>query len=381
MKVLVTGGAGFLGTALVTRLADFSNVVVIDALDPQVHRAGKFSPELSAGARCIVGDVRTRSTYPTDLGAIDVVVHLAAQTGTAQSMYELSRYTSHNVGGTAALLEWLTESHVAPTRIILASSRAVYGDGVYRSADGLIPATRTLGDLRSGVWDPIDRAGRVALTLPMRWGQPTVPTSVYGLTKLWQEQLVESVCVARGIDYSILRFQNVFGPGQTIDNPYTGVIGYLTGSISAGHEVELFEDGLMTRDFVFVDDAARALEAAVKQPGRTGATVDVGSGVATTLKDLASMIGRISGRPARARISGRFRTGDVRHAVADRSAFDETFGPLACTPLEIGLERYYEWFRAQGPYELDRHHQSLRELQDRGLLQSARDRSRSERTA
>lgn len=371
LNILVTGGAGFIGRALVERLVKFANVLVLDSLDEQVHLLTEFPGSLSLLARCVRADLREPGAYARELNAIDTVVHLAAQTGTAQSMYELSRYTSHNLGGTAALLETLAERGIRPGRVILASSRAVYGEGVYETHSGFNPATRSVDSLRRGNWEPVDKNGAVVAPLPMRYGQPAQPTSIYGFTKLWQEQLLSSVCSTRGIDCAVLRLQNVFGPGQSISNPYTGIIGHFAQTISADEEVELFEDGQMTRDFIFIDDVVQAIEAVVCHRERLDATFDIGSGEGTSLARVAELIANIMSTSARTRASGHFRKGDVRHAVADIGAFRATFGDLPRTPLHVGLKRYCEWFEAQPPTDSEAHNTALGELRARDLFHSS----------
>lgn len=371
LNVLVTGGAGFIGRALVPRIAERAAVIVVDCLDPQVHAEPMFPAPVAQAAQCIRADVRDTTRYAQHLRSVDIVVHLAAQTGTAQSMYQLQRYTSNNLTGTAALLEAITETSKHASRIVLASSRAVYGDGVARTPDGYRPATRKLEDLKRRQWEPLDEDGRPVCPLPMQFGQPTIPTSVYGLTKLWQEQLLGTVCESRDIDYAVLRFQNVFGPGQAIHNPYTGILGYFSGRISRGEEVEVFEDGLMTRDFVFVDDAVEALRAAILHPRPVRSTLDVGSGIGTPLIEVASAIAGTWDKPLHANISGRFRAGDVRHAKADLSHINALFGYMPQTTLSTGLAQYRDWFRKEAIGSQTRHNEALRELEQRGLLGSA----------
>lgn len=370
MKILVTGGAGFIGGPLVKRLVTQAEVVILDSLDRQVHSSDQFRPDLAAHARCVRLDLN-RLDRNTDLGSIDVVVHLAAQTGTAQSMYALSRYTDANVSGTSRLLEFLLKSPCKPKRIVLASSRAVYGDGVYQSRDGFRTATRNLDQLLHARWEAVNAGGEVVTTLPMQSSQPTEPTSVYGLTKLWQEQLVRNICVNNGIDYAILRFQNVFGPGQAIANPYTGVIGYIAQKLSDNEEVELFEDGLMTRDFLLVDDAVEMIQAAVHYPGTLESTLDAGSGTAVTIRDVTVMMAQAMNKSPNIRVSGRFRAGDVRHAVAETARLGKIFGPLRRTDLKTGIEKYVGWFASQARQPGLHHARAIHELADHGLLYAA----------
>jgi dTDP-L-rhamnose 4-epimerase len=371
MNVLVTGGAGFIGTRLVKALAGVANVVVVDSLDPQVHPRPRFDDSLQNIARCIKADIRHPHTYRDEIGPVDVLVHLAAQTGTAQSMYETHRYVSHNVDGTAALLDMLHSDNTLK-RVVVASSRAVYGEGLIESASGVHPARRHASDMRAEKWRAQGADGRDGTPLPMRYGQPEHPTSLYGLTKLWQEQLVRLSCSTRGIDQVILRLHNVFGPGQAASNPYTGIVAHIMRQVAADDEVELFEDGLVTRDFIFVDDVVHAIALVVIAQDELQATYDIGSGVATSLKRLVEVAGEVTGRMPKARISGRSRVGDIRHAVADIASFTRRFPSFTPIDLAAGLEQYHASRCDDLAGDKSSHQRSLDELEVRGLLLTSR---------
>jgi dTDP-L-rhamnose 4-epimerase len=368
MRILVTGGAGFIGGRLVKRLATFATVIVLDSLESQIHGERSFSSAIDAAATCVHADVRDGSAYAELLDDVDVVIHLASQTGTGQSMYDLAGYVSSNAFGTAQLLEGILAAKRLPLRIILASSRAVYGEGFYESGDGLHSARRSLENLKSGVWEPVDADGNIVFPVPMRESHPTEPISVYGLTKLWQEQLAQIVLDTRNIDYAILRFQNVFGPGQATNNPYTGIVGMVSRGILANEPVELFEDGLMTRDFLFVDDAVAAVEAVVRHGDPLQGIYNVGSGLKTSLVALAETIGLVAEKKPELRCSGRFRVGDVRHALADTTRFRATFGVLPRTPIEEGVAAYLAWFTTQPTVDPKQQTNALREMASHGLL-------------
>jgi dTDP-L-rhamnose 4-epimerase len=370
MKILITGGAGFIGKWLVAKCPIDWEIVIIDSLDPQVHTtAADFAPELTDRAKCIKADVQDIGDHLEAIEGTDVVMHLAAQTGTGQSMYEMSKYVQHNANGTAKLLEAIAQLEHQPRRVILASSRAVYGDGAYTDGHQIYyPQGRSLADLQQGIWDIYGADGQKLDVVPMNADLATNPTSVYGLTKLWQEQLIRNFCASQNIDVAILRFQNVYGPYQELGNPYTGIVGIFTNAIACGNPLELFEDGLVTRDFVFVGDVATAVINCAIAPTNLNATIDIGSGQAVSLIDIVETIAKLLGKPANYRVSGRFRVGDIRHAVADLSRYEASFGSWQPTALADGLARYLDWYLQQAPLDPDALQASLSEMAQKGLL-------------
>jgi dTDP-L-rhamnose 4-epimerase len=370
MKILITGGAGFIGKWLVEKCPIDWEIVVLDSLDGQVHQTSPdFAPELRARAKCIQADVQNIEDHIAAIEGTDVVLHLAAQTGTGQSMYELSKYVQQNTNGTAKLLELMAKLQHKPRRIILASSRAVYGDGAYSDGEQIYyPKGRSLSNLQQGIWDIYGEDGRKLTALPMNEHHLTKPTSVYGLTKLWQEQLIQNFCESQNIDVAILRFQNVYGPKQELGNPYTGIVGIFTNAISQGSALELFEDGLVTRDFVFVGDVADAVVKCAIAPQPINGTIDIGSGQAVTLIEIVETIAHLLGKTADFRISGRFRVGDIRHAMADLSRYEAIFGNCYPTSLKDGLAQYLEWYLAGEPIDPSALQASLAEMAQKGLL-------------
>jgi len=372
MKILITGGAGFIGKWLIEKLPPEFEVVVIDSLDPQVHtKLQDFTPELKARANCIKADIQDIANYKDVIEGTDVVVHLVAQTGTGQSMYEISRYVQDNANGTAKLLELISTLSHKPKRVVLSSSRAVYGDGAYTDGKAVLyPKGRNLENLQRGIWEVCDTDGEFLKPLPMRETYLTKPTSVYGLTKLWQEQLLEIYCESQAIDLVTLRFQNVYGPKQELGNPYTGIIGIFTNAISQGNPLELFEDGLVTRDFVFVGDIADAIIKSIITDKTLNTTINVGSGYAVTLIDVVETIAHLLDKKADFTISGRFRIGDIRHAVADMSHYETQLGKWQPTSLKDGLAQYLNWYLHQEPLSPDVLQESLKEMERKGLLQT-----------
>jgi dTDP-L-rhamnose 4-epimerase len=371
MKVLITGGAGFIGKWIVEKLPISTEVVIVDSLDPQVHKASQiFAPELQHRAICLQADVRDIEAYRDAAAGTDVIIHLVAQTGTGQSMYEMSKYVRHNVDGTAKLLELVSGLKQKPRRVILSSSRAIYGEGAFADGSTLYyPKSRRLHELQQNIWEVCNEQGEPLRPLPMQETQLANPTSVYGFTKLWQEQLIQSYCEHQNIDAVIFRLQNVYGPKQELDNPYTGIIGIFTNSIVQRDRVELFEDGLMSRDFVFVGDVAQAIVQATFHDRPLSSMINIGSGRATTLKALVETIAKLTDKQPKIEISGRFRVGDIRHAVADMHRYESLLGGWNPTSLEQGLRQYLDWYLAQTPPSDASLQASLAEMEQKGLLQ------------
>jgi dTDP-L-rhamnose 4-epimerase len=372
MKILITGGAGFIGKWLIERFPTNHEIFILDSLDEQVHKSSQdFDAELKAKATCIKSDVQSIEDHIEALEGIDVVIHLAAQTGTGQSMYEISRYVQHNANGTATLLELISKLKHKPKRIILSSSRAVYGDGAYTDGSKVYyPKGRSLEDLQQGIWEVAGNQGEKLSALPMSENHLTNPTSVYGLTKLWQEQLLQNYCDSQAIDLVTLRFQNVYGPKQELGNPYTGIIGIFTNAIVQENELEIFEDGLMTRDFVFVGDVADAVIKCATHEHSLSATMNVGTGLAVTLLDVIQAIAELVNKPLSYKVSGRFRVGDIRHAVADMTHYETLLGKWTPTSLRAGLAQYLEWYLQQAPPNQTALQASFNEMEQSGLLLS-----------
>lgn len=316
--ILVTGGAGFIGSALSHLVAARTQVpiVAIDNLHPQVHPARIRPPELHASVVLIEADVCEPATWREVLSAWrpGVVVHLAAETGTGQSLNEGSRHAHVNVTGTTAMLDAMAAVDHVPRRIVLSSSRAVYGEGTWRRDDGVLfnPGQRSRDMLERAAWD-FENADALPFAADRT---PANPTSIYGATKLAQEHIVRSWALSFGAECAILRLQNVYGPGQSLDNPYTGIVSLFSRLARAGHSIPLYEDGLMRRDFVFIDDVARALLAAMEVSAASGDIFDIGCGQTTTIRDVATLISAHYAAPA-PHVCGKYRNGDVRHAACE----------------------------------------------------------------
>ncbi len=313
-NVLVTGGAGFIGCALSQRLAAKSNrFLVVDNLLSRVHPSAKRPKNLHQSAELVIADVADESVW-SDLFQDfkpDIVIHLAAETATGKSLTEASKHAHTNVLGLTKLLDALTLNKVLPEHIILPSSRAVYGEGAWEASDGKVfyPGQRSNEQLSSGKWD-FDGTSIPSIAEQTR----EHPTSVYGATKLAQEHLLRSWVYSYGVPLSILRLQNVYGPGQSPFNPYTGIVILFSQLAKNRGTIELFEDGLVTRDFVFIDDVVDAFEMSILEIPKIGyRLLDIGSGITTNLIELAKMITDLHSAPP-AIICGKYRNGDVRHA-------------------------------------------------------------------
>lgn len=343
---LVTGGAGFIGCAMSTALANrFKRVVVLDKLHPQIHKKRERPAALDSRCELIVGDVTDAAVWDALLPDCkpQAVVHLAAETGTGQSLTEATRHAMVNVVGTSQLLDGLYRHGCIPERLVLSSSRAVYGEGLWERADGSLfaPGQRTLAQLQARNWDFPD-----AKALPFRANMtPPAPTSIYGGTKLAQEHLMSAWALANGSSPRFLRLQNVYGPGQSLSNPYTGIVSLFVRLAKSGKAIPLYEDGEMTRDFVFIDDVASALMAALD--AESGDFVlDVGIGKAASVREIAEIVARRYHAP-QPLVSAQFRNGDVRHAACDIS---DTLARLQWKPgvgLQDGLARLCEWIDAE----------------------------------
>lgn len=316
--ILLTGGAGFIGCSLSHLIAATSSlpIVVIDCLHPQVHAERERPAELHGDALLVVADICEPATWTSFLSTWrpSIVVHLAAETGTGQSLNEASRHTHVNVTGTARMLDAFAAANHTPQRLVLSSSRAVYGEGVWLLSDetSVSPGQRSKEMLEAGQWDFAD-----ATAMPFEAGStPAQPTSVYGATKLAQEQIMRCWALSFGAQIVIMRLQNVYGPGQSLDNPYTGIVSLFSRLARSGESIPLYEDGLMRRDFIFISDVGRALHSAMFEDRADGNIYDIGYGKPTTIADVANLIIEYYGAPA-PHVCGKYRNGDVRHASCD----------------------------------------------------------------
>jgi dTDP-L-rhamnose 4-epimerase len=374
-NILVTGGAGFIGSALSLQLiARGHHVRVLDNLSPQIHGA---DPESSPLVRSIHGKVEffrgsvtSRADLMKALRGMDTVVHLAAETGTGQSMYAIQHYSNVNIGGTALLLDLIANEPFPVRKIVVASSRAVYGEGKYycRAHGNVFPGSRSAEDMGNGDFEihcPV--CGVPAKPISTDEESPARPASVYGITKLTQEQLVLAVGKALGISALAFRYQNVYGPGQSLSNPYTGILSIFSSRIRNGGAINIFEDGEESRDFVFIEDVVAATVKGIEHEVPLVDVFNVGSGVATGVLTIANTLQRMLGQTVLVKVSGQFRLGDIRHSVADLTKAQTVLGFKPFISIEEGLRRFVAWVTDEGVLA-DRYEESLRELEAKGLL-------------
>lgn len=367
-RVLITGGAGFIGSHLADNLIQHGwEVRLLDNLSPQVHGDGRQPPAwLNPAAELVVGDVRDPAKVERSLGGVEAVVHLAAAVGVGQSMYEVASYTSINNLGTAVLLEQLIKRPVR--RLIVASSMSVYGEGLYRNGARLVEPRhdRSLGQLRAGQWELQSEEGTPLEPVPTPESKQPSLASIYALSKYDQERMCLLIGRAYRIPTVALRLFNVYGPRQALSNPYTGVLAIFAARLLNDHQPLIFEDGNQRRDFVSVHDVARAFRLALESDAVNGHVLNIGSGESRTVNDVARQVAGAMGKAAiEPAITGRYRVGDVRHCFADVSLARRLMDFHPSVRFAEGIHGLAEWL--QGQVAMDKVAQAKAELEARGL--------------
>ena len=369
--VLVTGGAGFIGSHLVDRLvAQGRCVKVLDVVEAQVH--GQTNGYRNSRAEYMEGNVLDRDLVMSALDGVDSVVHLAAQVGVGQSMYEMVRYVRENSLGTAVLLEAMADKRDAISSLVVASSMSIYGEGQYacpRCASDHAEAVRTPSALQARRWEPVCVAcGTELMPRPTSEAKRLRADSVYAITKRDHEDLCLVFGRAYGVRTVALRFFNTYGRRQSLSNPYTGVVAIFASRLLNDSSPTVFEDGLQTRDFVHVSDIVQAIELAIGAEGVGDVALNVGTGTPTTVLEVAHALARELHIDCPPMLLGRFRHGDVRHCYADISAARHAFGYEPKVDLRAGLSDLIAWIAEAAPEARDLTHQSTLELETRGLV-------------
>ncbi len=372
MRILVTGGAGFIGSFLTeSLLARGYSVTILDSLDPQVHPSG-LPAYLPRDARLQVGDIRDREALCQTVENADAVVHCAAAVGVAQSLYQPYRFVDVNVGGTALLLELLAERKRRLSRLLIFTSMTGYGEGLYRRpSDGTLlrVGIRTEAEIQEHGWEPVHPENGEGLEpVPTPEEAMLMARNIYALTKRYQEELAFSLGQTFDFPVVCLRLFNVYGPRQSLSNPYTGVLAIFLSRLLAGHAPVVYEDGNQSRDFVSVHDVVRAAIMALEQPAACGQVINIGSGVPRGIGDCARVLACLLGREdLEPQISGQFRKGDIRHCTADISKARRLLGYEPQVRWEDGLAELIEW--AQSAPSADYFDRAASELNRHGLVQ------------
>jgi dTDP-L-rhamnose 4-epimerase len=367
MQILITGGAGFIGSHLADDLIYRGHRVrSLDSLCAQVHGPDGTRPSyLHPDVDLVRGDVRDPGAVRRALAGVDAVFHLAAAVGVGQSMYEIEQYTSINSLGTAVLLQQLSARPVQ--RLIVASSMSLYGEGLYRTSDNRLVerSERPLEQLRQGEWEVRGEDDEPLTPVPTPESKSPSLSSIYALSKFDQERMCLMIGRAYGMPTVALRFFNVFGTRQALSNPYTGVLAIFASRLLNGNAPLIFEDGLQRRDFVSVYDAVQACRLALEVREAAGRTFNVGSGQAFTVREVVALMTAALGKAIDPDICGKYRVGDIRHCFADISLARTVLGYQPAVTLEDGLVELSEWLRDQAAD--DRVAEARRELAERGL--------------
>lgn len=375
MRVLITGGAGFIGSNIALKLSKKGyKVTVLDTLSEQIHGANPdcTSPlyqKIKDKVDFIKGDVNNREDLEKALVDVDYVIHLAAETGTGQSMYEIKKYVDTNIGGTALLLDILTNAEHHVKRVVVAESRAVYGEGKYLCpiCGDVYPNERTDENLAKGDFEcKCPKCGGEVNLIATTEDSAIHPSSVYGISKQVQGQLVHLVCKSIGVESVSFRYQNVYGPGQSLTNPYTGILSIFSTRIKNGNGINVFEDGKETRDFVYIEDVVDATILGMEVPEANGHVFNVGTGIATDVLTVAKTLCDKYGIKVPITVSGNYRLGDIRHNFADITAARQILGFEPKWSFSDGIEQFTNWVNQQEVNE-DNYETSIEEMKKKGL--------------
>lgn len=375
MNVLVTGGAGFIGTNLVRRLlSEKLKVTILDNFSKQIHGdKTELAADIQGKVNMIIGSVTDKEVFREALFGQDVVVHLAAETGTGQSMYEVERYEEVNIKGTAILMDYIVNNKESCIKkIVVASSRAIYGEGKYHCKEhGVVyPDRRTTENMKRGRFEPLcPTCGSDCTMLPTDEDSNIHPSSFYGITKQIQEQMVLLFARAVGISAFALRYQNVYGPGQSLKNPYTGILAIFSNQARLNQPIYIFEDGKESRDFVYIDDVIDATWRCISPDFSGVEALNVGSGEKTTVHQVVNEIIQYFDSNSIVTVNGAFRDGDIRHNIADLTKVKEAIGYEPNWKFSQGIRRFLDWAKEEGEdSRATQYEKSLEEMKMRGLM-------------
>ncbi|PLS36911.1 epimerase [Carnobacterium maltaromaticum] len=373
-NILITGGAGFIGSSLALKLITKGyKVTVLDNLSPQIHGEDGKKSELFLKIRdkvnFVKGDVINSDDWRKALKEQDVVVHLAAETGTGQSMYEINKYIDVNIKGTSNLLDILTNEEHQVKKIVVAASRAICGEGMYEcSKHGIVyPTERTDEDMKKGDFEVKCPTCHENVKLLATTEETKIhPTSIYGITKQMQEDMCMVVGKSLGIPVVSYRYQNVYGPGQSLKNPYTGIISIFSTIIKNNNGINIFEDGKESRDFVYIDDIVEATVLGIEKDEANFESFNVGTGVCTNVIEVANTLKSKYESNTEISISGNYRLGDIRHNYADLTKINDKLGFVPSIDFETGIGRFVDWVNQQEVVE-DNYEKSIAEMKEKGL--------------
>lgn len=374
-KVLITGGAGFIGSNVALKLIEKGyEVTVLDSLSPQIHGVNPetTSPlylSIKDKVRFIKGSVTSREDWMNALDSHEAVIHLAAETGTGQSMYEIEKYVNTNIGGTALLLDILTNTKHHVKRVLVAESRAIYGEGKYlcESCGVVYPMDRKDENMAKGDYEcHCPKCGKSVNLVSTTEDSAIHPSSVYGITKQVQGQLVHLICPSIGVESVSFRYQNVYGPGQSLTNPYTGILSIFSTRIKNHNPINIFEDGMESRDFIYIDDVVDATIRGLEVSEANGHVFNVGTGVAIDVLTVAKTLCEKYGIEVPISISGNYRLGDIRHNYADISLARKILGFEPRWNFSDGIAQFAKWVNQQEIQE-DKYEASIEEMKKKGL--------------
>lgn len=370
-NILITGGAGFIGSNLSLKLLDKGyNITILDNLSPQIHTDKlMLFKSIKDKVSFIYGDVRNEDDWMKALKNQDAIIHLAAETGTGQSMYEIKKYIDVNIQGTAILLDYLTNQKHNIKKVIIASSRAIYGEGKYHCTThgNVYPLAREDSNLLNKDFEVKCPKCNSSVELLLTDEESKIhPTSIYGITKQNQEQMVMTVCKSIQIPSVAFRYQNVYGPGQSLSNPYTGILSIFSTRIKNNNSISIFEDGKESRDFVYIDDVVDATILGLEKEEANYEVFNVGSGIGTTVLEVANGLKKNYNSKIDINITNNYRLGDIRHNIAslDKIVTKLQFNPKVT--FKKGLKQFTDWVDRQD-IEVDNYENSIRELKDKGL--------------